>query len=228
MGPLSILIMGLSGSGKSTSIRTLNPNETFLINCNSSKLLPFRGVNKMYTEVDKTNNPKGNMITTDDYKMIGLYLKGISEKRQEIANIVIDDSQSLIINEFMRRHSTEGKGKEIYQLYNDIADHFFNLIDNLQYLRSNLTVFFLHHAEYNDNGHLQCKSTGRLLNEKIEIPSLFTIVLLSIREGEQNFFLTQNDGTNPAKSPDGMFNSLKIDNDLQIVKDAAINYFEGE
>ena len=226
MPPLPILIMGLSGAGKSTAIRTLDPKETFLINC-FGKPLPFKGGSKLYTEISKSN-PTGNMLSSDDYGRIDVTLNGISKERPEILNIIFDDSQSLIINEFMRKHSTEGKGKDIYTLYNNIADHFFNLIDGLRWLRGNLTMFFLHHAEYDDNGLLQCKVTGKLLKEKISIPSMFTIVLLAVRESENNFFLTQNDGTNPAKSPDGMFDSIKIANDLQAVKDAATIYFQGE
>lgn len=227
MNPLPILVLGYSGSGKSTSIRKLNPEETFLINC-LGKALPFKGGNKFYTELNKSNNPDGNMLTTDDYTIIKNAINYIDKERANITNIIIDDSQALIINEFMRRHSTQGKGKDVFQLYNEIADHFWNLIIDLKFLRNNLFIFFLHHSELNEAGRIEPKTIGKLLNEKVGIPSMFTIVLYAMRESEHNFFVTQNDGTSPAKSPEGMFNTIKIDNNLQLVRDAATLYYQGE
>lgn len=225
--PLPILILGLSGSGKSTSIKTLDPKETFLINC-CNKPLPFKGANNDYTELKKNKNPSGNMITTDDYQTIDNALSYINSERSEIKSIVIDDSHVLILHEFMRKHSAKGKGNDVFQLYNEIADHFWNLIFNLKFLRNDLFIFFLHHAEMIENGRIIPKTVGKMLNEKIEIASMFTIVLLAIRDGEKNYFLTQNDGTHPAKTPEGMFNSNKINNDLFFVKNEALIYFQGE
>lgn len=227
MQPLPVLILGFSGAGKSTSIRTLNPEETFLINC-CNKPLPFKGGAKLYTEINTEKNPTGNMLTTDNYDRIRFVLNGIKHSRPEISNIVIDDSQTLIVHEFMKRHSTEGKGNDIYQLYNSIADHFWTLIETIKDMRNDMFIFLLHHAETNEHGRIQPKTVGKLLNEKVGIASLFTVCLFAVRESNQNFFLTQNDGSNDAKSPDGMFETIKINNDLQLVKDAATLYFQGE
>ena len=223
MKPLPILVLGKSGSGKSTAIRTLDPEETFIFNC-GKKPLPFRGGFDLYREM---REGKGNMYSKSAYKQIRLTLDFVNENRPDIKNIVFDDSHYLIISEFMRKHSTDGKGSEIFNLYNQIADHFFFLIDDLEKLREDLFIFFLHHAERHEDGCMYPKTVGKMLNEKVDIPSLFTIVVYAVREGNQNFFITQNDGTTPAKSPDGMFGNTRITNDLQLIKTAAINYYRG-
>lgn len=228
MKALPILVMGLSGSGKSRAIKTLNPEETFLFNC-GNKPLPFKGVNQLYTELSESKNPTGNMLSTDNYVSINKALNYINNERRNINTIIFDDSQELIIHEFMERHSAEGKGNGVFQLYNDIADHFYYLIYNLRDLRDNMVIFFLHHAELSeDNMRLQPKTVGKFLNQKIVIPSMFTIVIYAAKDNEHNYFMTQNDGTHPAKAPEGMFSNIKIPNDLQLVKESATLYFEGE
>lgn len=227
MLPMPVLVLGFSGSGKSTSIRNLDPEETFLINC-GDKVLPFKNGPNLYTEFNKEKNPNGNMLTTDSYPEIMKFIKGVSEQKKNISNIVIDDSQALIINEFMSKHKTNNKGNEVFALYNDIAYNFYTLLKESKKLRNDLFIFFLHHAEMTDNGMIQPKTMGKLLNDKIDIPSNFTVVLFAVREGKRNYFLTQNDGTTPAKTPEGMFNEDKIDNCLQFVKESITQYFKGE
>lgn len=227
MKALPILIMGLSGSGKSTAIKYLNPEETFLINC-GNKPLPFKGENKLYTDYSQSKNPKGNLLTTDNYNTIEKMLHIINTEREDIKTILFDDSQELIIHEFMEKH-TEHKGNAVFDMYSDIADHFYYLIYDLRYLRKDLVLFFLHHAELSeDNLRMVPKTIGKFLNQKIVIPSMFTIVLYATKENNGSYFLTQNDGTHPAKSPEGMFDNVKIMNNLQLVRDAATLYFEGD
>lgn len=227
MRPMPVLVLGFSGSGKSTSMRNLDPEETFLINC-GDKILPFKSGPKLYTEFNKESNPNGNMITTDQYPEIIKFMKGVSQQKKTINNIVIDDSQALIINEFMSKHKANNKGNEVFALYNDIAFNFYTLLKTSKALRDDLLIFFLHHAEMSDNGMIQPKTMGKLLNDKIDIPSNFTVVLFAVREGKRNYFLTQNDGTTPAKTPEGMFSEDKIDNCLQNVRESIITYFKGE
>lgn len=218
-----VLILGHSGSGKSTGIRTLPPENTFLINvCN--KPLPFKGAKKMYTLL---NNGKGNLVNSDDYGVIEKTFSFV-ESKPEFRYLVIDDSQYLLVNEFMKNHSLKGKGNDVFQLYNDIGDHFWKLIWQSKFIRQDLTIFFLHHAETNELGILKAKSIGKMLDEKVDIPGMFTCVLLARREGEKNYFVTQNDGTHPAKTPMGMFTETKIDNDLLLVANTIKSYYEGE
>lgn len=227
MAPHPILIIGASGSGKSTSIRDLSSKETFLFNV-CKKSLPFKGANKLYTEAKRESNPNGNQFTTDDYSSILRTIYKISQSKPDITNIVIDDSQYIILNEFMRRHSSSAKGKEVYELFNDIADHFWHILWDIKGLRDDLFIFFLHHTEMTEYGNIVPKSIGKLLSEKIDIAGMFTIVLLAKREGDSNFFVTQNDGSHPAKTPIGMFDTPTIPNNLQLVKDAVLAYYKGD
>jgi hypothetical protein len=221
-----VLILAKSGGGKSSAIRNLNPKETFVFNV-CKKQLPFKNASKMYTEIGE-NNPSGNMLSEDDYDLITKTIDYIDKKRTEIKTIVIDDSQYLIVNEFMRKHSTQGKGNDVFQLYNSIGDHFWNLLWSSRLYRKDLFIFFLHHAEETDTGNIKAKSIGKMLDEKVDIPGMFSFVFYACRDGQKNIFYTQNDGTHPAKTPMGMFSDEKIDNDLSIVVKAIKNYYEGE
>jgi len=189
------------------------------------KELPWRGAAKSYTEM---KDGKGNMFTTDDYKKIDATMSYIDQKRPEIKTIVIDDSQYLLVNEFMRRHSVSGKGNEVFALYNDIGDHFWNLIWSSRLLRKDLCVIFLHHSETNDIGEVKAKSIGKMLDEKVDIPGMFSICLRVVTEGEEHFFETRNKGNTPAKTPPEMFASDHIANDLNIVVEAITKYNKGE
>jgi GTPase SAR1 family protein len=208
-----ILILGDSGSGKSTAIRNLPPSETVIVNV-CSKELPF---------MDKEGN--GNVVCTDDYDKITGMMKYVNDK-PAIKYIVIDDSQYLLVNEFMKRHGVSGKGNDIFTLYNELGDHFWKLLWNSKFYRDDLFIFFLHHTEISDTGIIKAKSIGKMLDEKVNIPGMFTIVLLSKRDGDKNYFFTQNDGTHPAKTPMGMFEEQKIDNDLLIVANKIKSYYE--
>jgi hypothetical protein len=222
-----ILILGASGSGKSTSMRTLDSKKTFMINV-CRKELPFKSSRSMYTEINNESNKNGNMLSTDDYDSIKKAVKYVDQKRPEITTMVIDDSQYLIVNEFMKKHSTQGKGNDVFNLYNNIADNFWNLLWDSKMMRQNLFIVFLHHCETTEFGIIKAKTIGKMLDEKIDIPGMFTIVLYAKREGNKNYFFTQNDGTSPAKTPDGMFLEDKISNDLQLVINSINQYYKGD
>lgn len=220
-----VLILGKSGSGKSSSIITLPPEKTFLFNV-CGKELPFKGARKMFTPL---SNGKGNMVVTDDYDIINKTIQWLEASRPETEYIIFDDSQYLMVNEFMNNHSSKGKGNDVFQLYNNIGDHFWNLLWKSKFLKfKQCTIFFLHHIETSETGEIRAKSIGKMLDEKVDIPGMFTCVFLARREGEKNYFLTQNDGTHPAKTPAGMFAETKIDNDLLLVATTIKLYYEGE
>lgn len=215
-----VLVLGKSGSGKSTSIRTLQPETTFLINI-IGKDLPFKGGNKNYQEI---KDKKGNRFTSDSYVHIEKALSYVDKERPEIKTIVIDDSQYLIVNEFMKRHSTSGKGSEVFNLYNEIADHFWNLIWTSKMLRNDLVVVFLHHSELSDSGDTKAKTIGKLLDDKVDICGMFTIVLNTYVDASGFWFETKNFGNTPAKTPIDMFTDGKIPNDLNLVVQSIHNY----
>jgi hypothetical protein len=215
----TILIIGESGTGKSTSIRKLDPKETYIINV-LDKPLPFKGWKKNY---QKTNEEPGNLYASDDSKQIIKCLMHISQKLPDVKSIVIDDFQYVMGNEFMRRAAENGWGK-----FTEIAQHAWETIVAAQSLRANLNVFFLSHSEMDAFGKTKCKTIGKMLDEKICLEGMFTIVLSSIIVDEQYYFQTKNDGFIIGKSPMDMFEDKFIPNDLQLVKKTIDEYFEGD
>lgn len=204
-----VLIIGKSGSGKSTSLRNCIDKDFNLIRV-LDKPLPFKG--------------KINGWKTDDYQII---MKALVQAKSK--SIVIDDAGYLITNHFMRGHSSSGKGNAVFSLYNDIGDYFWNLI---QFIVSKLPedkiVYLMMHEEMNDFGEVKPKTIGKLLDEKVCIEGMFTIVLRCVEEGGKHLFITQSSNGAVSKSPIGMFGDLTIDNDLAKVDETIRNYYEFE
>jgi hypothetical protein len=215
-----ILIYGESGTGKSTSIKTLDPKTTFIINV-LGKALPFKGAKQKYVSKTKDNN--GNILTCDKSSGIIQSLLAI-EKLSEIKTIIIDDFQYVMGNEFMRRAAETG-----WQKFTDIGQNAWNIVAQASSLRDDLKIFILSHSETNENtGKSKIKTIGKMLDEKICLEGMFTIVLYStISQNGEYGFITQNTGLITAKSPHEMFDKLFIPNDLQLVADS-INKYETE
>lgn len=220
----SILVIGDSGQGKSTSITSLNPDTTFIINV-IGKDLPFKGWKSKYTMLSK-DNPHGHMIVTQNADDIIRGLKAISEKHPEIKTIVIDDFQYIMSFEFMARAKEKGFDKFV-----EIGQKGFEVLRTTQALRDDLIVVVLAHSEdVTANGYTKTKikTIGRMLDEKITVEGLFTIVLQAVAMKENKkmayYFVTQSDGTTTAKSPMGMFDDVYIPNNLQLVLDKVKEY----
>ena len=201
-----MLIIGKSGSGKSTALRECVNNDKWnLINV-LGKPLPFKG--------------KIPQVTTDNYGQVMNCLK--NSKAQ---SIVIDDAGYLITNYFMRNHSSKGQGNAIFSMYNTLADSFWNLIEYIKKLPSDKIVYVIMHEDTDDYGNTKPKTIGKLLDEKICLEGMFTIVLRCILENGKHLFVTQADGGAVSKSPMGMFEELQIDNDLLLVDNAIREYY---
>jgi len=199
---IPVLILGASGSGKSTSLRTFGSDEVGIINV-SGKPLPFKNDMKPYK--------------SDDYAAITKVLKKATAK-----SIVIDDAQYLMANEFMRTAKQTG-----YQKFTDLALNFWTLLQTvINDLADDVIVYFLSHVETDQNGNSKMKTIGKMLDEKITLEGLFTIVLRTQVADGKYTFRTQTDGMDTAKSPMEMFDSLEIENDLKAVDDAIRNYYE--
>jgi hypothetical protein len=210
------LIIGESGSGKSTSMRTLDPKETFLVNV-MKKPLPFKGWKKSYTEV---KGDAGNFFNSDESDKILSCFDYVNAKRPDIKNIVVDDFQGVMLAEFMKRSKEKG-----YEKWSDIANHTYNLIYlGAQLARQDLVIFFLSHSELSDDGTYRAKTIGKLLSEKLCIEGMFTIVLHAVTANGEYKFITQNTGKSIAKSPMEMFPTLEIPNDLSLVAKAIREY----
>lgn len=211
------LIIGESGTGKSSSLRNLDCKETFIINV-LDKPLPFKGYKKNYQRVSQ-DWLSGNYCASDDYDAIIRAIKFVDKKRMDIKTLIIDDFQYVMSNEFL---TSKEKG---YEKFTSIGKHAWEILHALTTCRADLDCFVLSHSDIDANGRSKIKTIGKMLDEKVTIEGMFTIVLHTmVREGNY-LFLTQNDGTHIAKSPMGMFQDKYIENDLAFIKSQMNNYY---
>lgn len=198
---IPVLILGESGSGKSTSLRNFDVEEIGIFNV-ANKPLPFR--------------KKLNKINNANYSMI---LKSLAEPK--LKRYAIDDSQYLLVGEMFDRAKESG-----YNKFTDIALNFRNLIDFIiKKTPDDVIVYFLHHCEHTEDGRIKAKTVGKMLDNQLTVEGLFSIVLLCKTDGQRHYFVTQSDGYTTAKSPMEMFN-LEIDNDLKMVDTTIREYYE--
>lgn len=200
---IPVLILGQSGTGKSYSMKNFDENEVCLISVQKA-LLPFR---KKFTET----------VVTDKYSEIIDTMKATKKKV-----IVIDDTQYLMCNEFMRRATEKG-----YDKFTEIAQNFWSLVvQEVNSLPADVIVYLLCHTATDENGVEKMKTIGKLVDEKITPEGLFTIVLKTAVSDGNYAFITQNNGRDTVKSPEGMFSTYAINNDLKYVDEKIRNYYE--
>lgn len=218
----TVLVIGQSGSGKSTSLRNLDPKTTFIINV-LDKPLPFRGFKKSYKPFTKENK-NGNYFTTHDWSTVVRCIEAVNKERPDITTLIIDDWQYILSYEFIKRATEKG-----FEKFSELAHHGWATMNTCTTdTRPSLTTFILAHSDMDQNGRSKLKTIGKMLDEKITLEGLFTTVLHSrIVDGEY-VFQTQDDGDFLAKSPMDMFEEFLIPNDLVAVKAAVENYFNEE
>lgn len=205
---VGVLIYGRSGSGKSRSLKNFSEDEIFLVNV-LGKPLPFPGRFKY-------------QMKTDSYKTIQ---SGLAKMPTKIS--VIDDAGYLLTNTFMRGHSAPKSGSSSFDLYNDIADAFWGLLRFVQdELPEDVIVYLLMHEATSDYGETKLRTIGKLLDEKVCVEGMVSIALRCMVEGDRHFFRTQSSGMDISKSPEGLFDTLEIENDLKSV-DARIREYWG-
>ena len=203
-----VLVIGKSGAGKSASLRNCVGNKDFNVINVLDKPFPFRG--------------KINSGATDDYNQVMKWLIQFPGK-----SIVIDDAGYLITNMFMNGHSNAGSGNGVFSFYNKIGDHFWNLIEFIKKsVPADKIVYVVMHEDTDDFGNIRPKTIGKLLDEKVCIEGMFTIVLRAVVQNGKHIFLTQSSGNDVAKTPMGMFETAEIDNDITVVDKAIREYYE--
>ena len=200
---IAVLILGESGSGKSASLRNFKKEDVGILNV-ASKPLPFRNTNGLVT---------ANKAT---YSMI----KGAVTSPSRLS-YVIDDAQYLMAFESFDKANITG-----YAKFTEMAKNYEEMLRVIQEDTSPDTiVYVMQHIETDENSKVKAKTLGKMLDQQLTIEGLFSIVLLAKADERRHYFVTQSDGTNPCKSPMGMFDEVEIDNDLKMVDDIIREYY---
>lgn len=216
------IILGTSGSGKSTSLRNLPPESTFIINV-LNKPLPFRGYKSQYKPIIGWNDTENNYYSTDDYVRLIRCIKMVNDLRPEISVLIIDDFIYIMSNEFMRRASEKG-----YEKFSELASHVWQIFQELNATRPDLLCFVLSHSDADQNGFMKLRTIGRLLDDKVALEGMCTTILHALLVDGEHKFLTTHDSFYLAKSPLEMFPTKYIDNDLLPVVKAMTDYYNEE
>lgn len=195
-----VMVYGQSGTGKSTSLRNFKPEDVCIVNV-SGKPLPFKSKHKTFN--------------TDDYMAIDTAIKKAPAK-----SIVIDDATYLMTGEYMRTAKVTG-----YQKFTDMALNYYTLVKAAAALPDNKIVYFMGHSDTDANGNEKFKTIGKMLDEKVTLEGMFTIVLKTVVTDGKYQFSTRNSGQDTVKTPMGMFSEPLIDNDLAMVDRTIRDYY---
>lgn len=197
---VSVLILGHSGSGKSTSLRNFEPGEIGVFNV-ASKPLPFR------KKLQTINHAQYNQIHG-------------SLSKNALRAYVIDDANYLMAFQSFAKAKENGYGK-----FTDMAVNFKNLLDAANGTNEDTMVYFLMHPDYDESGRMKAKTIGKMLDNQLTVEGMFPIVLVTHNDDGGYFFLTKSDGTNPVKAPMGMLDEGIVENDLKLIDSRIREYW---
>ncbi len=189
---VSVLILGHSGSGKSTSLRNFEAGEIGIFNV-AGKPLPFR------KKLDRLDHAAYNQIHS-------------SLMQNKLNAYVIDDANYLMAFQNFAMAKQTGYGK-----FTDMAVNFERLLEAANKTRPDTIVYFMMHPDFDESGRMKPKSIGKMLDNQLTIEGMFPIVLLADNDDTGYHFVTASDGTNPVKAPMDMFDEARIDNDLKSI-----------
>ena len=224
-------LCGLSNSGKSTSLKYLNPSSTFIISC-TNKQLQIPGFRKKYQKI-KVENGKivGNWLVSNDYAQIQTILKAVSSTRPDIKVLVIDDANYLLSNATFKDALTKG-----YEKFTIQAKNYYDLIESCLNLRDDITVIFISHIENcgtDIDPNYRLYTTGKMLTNAVNLDGLFSYLLYAERyipDGEDDVkyhIKTRTDGNDTCRSVAGCFAEKYVEPNMKVIVDT-INKFENE
>lgn len=208
---IPVFVIGRSGSGKTYSIKNFKADEVGVISVEKGRL-PFK------TDIKTVKIPKDFTVNTNAQLNAAKYawIEMIISK-SKAKSIIIDDSQYLLVNELFDRSKEKG-----YDKFTDIAVNFRNLVHFVNDMPDDdKIVYFLHHSESDTDGREKAKTIGRMLDEKLTLEGCFDIVLYC----QDHKFYTQAEGMSTAKTPEGLFDDVEIQNDLKFVDTKIREYY---
>lgn len=227
-----VTLAGFSNSGKSTSLKYLDPSETFIISC-TNKQLQIPGFRKKYPKVEiKDGKLVGNWYVNSNYTQIEKILDLISIKRDDIKVVVIDDANYLLSNETFANVSVKG-----YEKFSVMAKNYYDLIQHCQNLRDDLTVVFVTHIENfgtDMDPEYRMWTTGKMLTSQINLDGLFSYIIYSERyiddvDGDVHYrFKTRTDGNDTCRSVEGCFEDKYIEPNMKLVLDTITAFENGD
>lgn len=201
----AIMVLGASGSGKTTSMRNLDPKTTFYIDADG-KGLSWKGWRNQYNKENK------NYYRSDDADAVYAIMKQIDEKQKHIKTVVIDTLNGIMVGDEMRRAKDKG-----YDKWMDLAQSVYNIVDYANKMRDDLVVILVGHTQTSDDGFTCMLTNGRKLN-KICLESKMTTVLVARVEDDKYVFETKAHNST-AKTPMGAFDEDFISNDIvEVIK----------
>ena len=200
-----VLILGESGSGKSYSLKNLDPNTVGVFNV-SNKPLPFKN-GKNFRQYKGAAASYANI-----YKAFS---------NPTLKRYVIDDANYLMTFEEFWRSKETG-----YTKFTEMATHFYSMVQAAIAMPDDVITYFMMHVESGEDGKIRAKTTGKMISDKLVLEGLFSIVLLTQVDGSdrRHYFVTQTDGYTTAKSPEEMFD-IEIPNDLNFVDKTIREYY---
>lgn len=207
----AIMILGASGSGKTTSLEHLDPKQTFYIDADG-KGLSWKGWRQQYNKANK------NYFLCDDPNQIYAIMQQIDTQQKQIKYLVVDTLNGCMVADEMRRAK-----EKAYDKWMDLAQSVYNIVDYSNKMRDDLTVILIGHTQTSDDGFTCMLTNGRKLN-KICLESKMTTVLLSRINDNGDYVFETRARNSTAKTPRGAFDTDEIPNDIMLVIDALKDY----
>lgn len=205
-----VLILGESGSGKSSAMRNMDPTQTLLIQV-QKKPLPWR--NDATSKWQRWDGKSGNIFVTDKADEIIALMRGTKKKK-----IVIDDYQYILSNELLRKWNIKGFDK-----FSEVGYNGLNIFHIAAGLPDDVRVYFMAHTMTGDDGVTKIKTPGKLM-ETYTVEGLFALVLRAVIRDGEHYFATVNSGADTVKAPKEMFKEELIPNDIMLVDQAITDY----